>query len=88
MVALFENRFAYLSVSLALLVAGFPLISIGTTTGPQVVWWLGMLALTCGALIPPVQRLWARRPLDVMGDDPDSDDVITEAGEPQKEPEK
>lgn len=88
MVALFENRFAYLSVSLVLLVAAFPLISIGTTTGPQVLWWLGLLALTCGALIPPGQRLWAGRPLDIMGDDPDSDELNVEAEVPQKEPEK
>lgn len=87
MVALFENRFAYLSVSLVLLVAAFPLISIGTTSGPQFVWWLGMLALTCGALIPPLQRVWVGRPMDIEGED-ESDDIQTEAGVSQKESEK
>lgn len=87
MVALFENRFAYLSVSFVLLVAAFPLISLGTTAGPQILWWLGLLALTCGASIPPLQRLWVGRPLDIEGDD-ESDDVQTEAGESQKESEK
>lgn len=88
MVALFENRFAYLSVSLILLVVAFPLISIGTTSGPPLLWWLGIAALAGGALIPPAQRVWAGRPLDVMGDDVDSEDFDTEAGEPRKEPEK
>lgn len=57
MIALFKNRLAYLSVSLVLLVAAFPLISIGTTTGPRPLWWLGLFALGCGGLIPPLQRL-------------------------------
>lgn len=57
MIALFQNRLAYLSLSLVLLVAAFPLISAGTVHGPESLWWLGLLALTCGGLIPPVQRL-------------------------------
>jgi hypothetical protein len=57
MSAIFRNRFAYLSLSLILLVAAFPLISIGTTYGPAVVWWMGLAALGCGGLIPPMQRL-------------------------------
>lgn len=57
MIALFKNRLAYLSLSLALLMIAFPLISIGTTTGPKLLGWLGLLALGCGGLIPPLQRL-------------------------------
>lgn len=57
MIALFQNRLAYLGLSLVLLVAAFPLISAGTAGGPEGLWWAGLLALTCGGLIPPVQRL-------------------------------
>lgn len=57
MITLFKNRLAYLSVSLVLLAIAFPLISLGTTDGPAWLWWAGLLALTCGGLIPPVQRL-------------------------------
>ncbi|TFL11454.1 hypothetical protein CSC67_15865 [Pusillimonas caeni] len=57
MFALFKNRLAYLSVSLILLVCATPLISLGTTTGPSQLWWLGLAALFFGGLIPPVQRL-------------------------------
>lgn len=51
MTTLFRNRLAYLSLSFLLLVAAFPLISIGMTTGPDLLWWLGLLSLTCGGLI-------------------------------------
>lgn len=57
MIALFKNRLTYLSVALILLVVAFPLISIGTTSGPAFLWWTGLLALTAGGLIPPLQRL-------------------------------
>jgi hypothetical protein len=57
MIALLKNRLVYLSTSLVLLVIAFPLISIGTTRGPTVLWWIGLIALGCGGLIPPVQRL-------------------------------
>ena len=57
MIALFKNRLAYLSISFVLLMVAFPLISIGTTRGPAALWWAGLLALGCGGLIPPLQRL-------------------------------
>lgn len=57
MLALFRNRLAYLSVSLVLLVVAFPLISLGTSYGPPLLWWVGLSALVAGGLIPPLQRL-------------------------------
>lgn len=57
MIALFKNRLAYLSVSFILLIAAFPLISLGMTTGLSLLWWTGLLSLGCGGLIPPLQRL-------------------------------
>lgn len=50
------SRFAARNVSLALMLAAFPLISLGTTGGDSTVWWLGLAALALGALVPPVMR--------------------------------
>lgn len=55
------NRLAALSLSLVLLLAAFPLISIGTASGPPLLWWLGLAALGIGGLIPPVRRFVVRR---------------------------
>lgn len=58
------SRLAALSISLVLLLAAFPLISVGTTGGPPVLWWLGLGALGLGGLIPPLRRFVIRdRPL-------------------------
>jgi hypothetical protein len=56
-VALLKNRLAYLSTSFALFLIALPLISIGTTGGPRLLLWTGLVALCVGGLIPPVQRL-------------------------------
>lgn len=55
---LFKNRVVYLSVSFLLLITSFPLINIGTTEGPAFLWWLGLVTLVAGAMIPPAQRLF------------------------------
>ena len=55
---LFKNRVLYLSVSFLLLVASYPLISMGTTGGPDYLWWIGLVSLTLGAMIPPAQRIF------------------------------
>lgn len=57
MIALLRNRLAYLSTSFALFLIALPLISIGTTSGPRLLLWIGLAALCVGGLIPPVQRL-------------------------------
>ena len=50
------SRFAARNVSLVLMLAAFPLISIGTTGDQPTVWWLGLASLALGALIPPAMR--------------------------------
>lgn len=57
MVALLKNPLAYLGTSFVLFLIALPLISIGTTGGSPVLWWIGLAALCIGGLIPPVQRL-------------------------------
>jgi hypothetical protein len=54
---LLKNKLAFMSASFVLLMIAFPLISIGTTRGPAALWWAGLIALGCGALIPPLRRL-------------------------------
>lgn len=53
------NRLAALSLSMLLLLVAFPLISFGTMQGPPLLWWLGLLALVVGGLIPPAARFLA-----------------------------
>jgi hypothetical protein len=50
------SPFVARNVSLLLMLAAFPLISVGTTRGQPLVWWLGVASLGIGALIPPVMR--------------------------------
>ena len=57
MIALLKNPLAYLSTSFVLFLIALPLISIGTTSGPRLLLWIGLVALCVGGLIPPVQRL-------------------------------
>ena len=68
------SRFAARNLSLVLMLAAFPLISIGTATGPAPLWWLGLASLGVGALIPAVLRFLpakdkpARRSATDLGD--------------------
>lgn len=55
------SALASLSLSMGLLLIAFPLISIGTTRGLPFLWWLGLLALVAGGLIPPARRFLAAR---------------------------
>lgn len=50
------GRLSTLSVSLVLLLIAFPLISIGTTSGPPMLWWIGLGALAVGGILPPLRR--------------------------------
>ena len=43
-------------LSLLLLFAAFPLISIGTTGGNSLVWWAGLTSLIVGGLVPVLTR--------------------------------
>ena len=53
------SRLATLGISLLLFLAALPLISIGTTKGPLLLWGLGLIALGIAGLIPPAQRFLA-----------------------------
>lgn len=55
------TRLATLSISLVLLLAAFPLISHGATSGPPALWWLGLAALAIGGLLPPLRRFTIRK---------------------------
>lgn len=57
-----KSRLFTLSLSLVLLLIAFPLISIGTTSGPPFLWWLGLAALVVGGVLPPLRRVFAPAP--------------------------
>ena len=44
------------SLSLVLLFAAFPITSFGTTCGNRLVWWIGLLCLVAGGLLPVLTR--------------------------------
>ena len=43
-------------LALLLLFAAFPIISFGTTSGSGVVWWIGLLSLVLGGVLPILTR--------------------------------
>ena len=51
-----------LSTSLLLMLAAFPLLSIGSTNDQDWLMWLGLLLVTLGGLIPLLRRFISREP--------------------------
>ena len=49
--------------ALLLLFAAFPIISAGTTNGSGLVWWIGLISLVAGGVLP----VWTRY-MDHSGD--------------------
>lgn len=45
-----------LTVALVLMLAAFPVTSVGTTEDQPIVWWIGLVLLAAGALIGPIMR--------------------------------
>ena len=43
-------------LSLLLLCAASPITSFGTTGGNRLVWWIGLLCLVAGGVVPVVTR--------------------------------
>lgn len=44
------------TLALLLLFAAFPIVSLGTTGGNALVWWIGLLSLVVGGVLP----VWTR----------------------------
>jgi hypothetical protein len=51
-----DRKLAIETLSMVLLIASFPIISIGATSGSPVGWWLGFAALVVGAALPVATR--------------------------------
>lgn len=51
-----DKKLTMETLALLLLFAAFPIISFGTTGGSAVVWWLGLLCLVLGGILP----VWTR----------------------------
>ena len=43
-------------LAMLLLFAAFPITSWGTTGGNQLVWWIGLLSLVAGGMLPVLTR--------------------------------
>lgn len=43
-------------IALLLLFAAFPIISVGATGGSFLVWWIGLLSLVLGGVLPVLTR--------------------------------
>lgn len=54
------SRGLILGTSMLLMLASFPLVSIGTMRTSDALWWAGLLALGVGGLIPPLRRLFLK----------------------------
>ncbi len=54
------SRAVILGISMLLLLAAFPLVSLGTMQGNDALWWSGLLSLAAGGLIPPLRRLFLK----------------------------
>jgi hypothetical protein len=50
------TRLTLLTTALVLLLLAFPLVSIGTVQNIEALWWLGLLALLVGGILPPLAR--------------------------------
>ncbi|MBV8755093.1 MAG: EmrB/QacA subfamily drug resistance transporter [Hyphomicrobiales bacterium] len=44
------------TLAFVLLLVAFPITSWGTTAGNSVVWWIGLLSLVVGGLVPVMTR--------------------------------
>lgn len=44
------------TLALVLLLAAFPVTSWGTTAANDLVWWIGLISLVAGGLVPVVTR--------------------------------
>lgn len=44
------------SAALVLLLAAFPIISAGSTSGRAAIWWIGTLAFVAGGVLPVITR--------------------------------
>jgi len=51
-----DRKLTMETFALLLLFAAFPIISFGTTAGSVLVWWIGLLCLVAGGVLP----IWTR----------------------------
>lgn len=63
------RRTTILNIAFLLVLAALPLISIGSSRGPAVLWQIGFALLVMGLLIPPTLRL--RKAISDPTDEPD-----------------
>ncbi|MEX0906651.1 MAG: hypothetical protein WD604_02950 [Balneolaceae bacterium] len=50
------SKTSLLNIALIIMLVPFFLISIGTTEETSSLWWIGLICLVIGGIIPPVTR--------------------------------
>ncbi len=51
-----DSKLLIETVAMILLIAAFPVISLGATADLPAVWWLGFAAFVAGGLLPVITR--------------------------------
>lgn len=51
-----DNKLKIETTAFVLLIVAFPVVSVGAAHGQEVVWWIGLIALVIGGLLP----IWTR----------------------------
>ncbi len=49
------------AVALILMLLAYPIITVGVNIGAAWLWWAGLLSLTVGALVPPVEKFMPKK---------------------------
>lgn len=51
-----DSKLKVETLAFVLLLIAFPIISVGTTRGSGPVWWIGLLAVVLGGVLPVLTR--------------------------------
>jgi len=63
--------------ALLLLIAAFPITSWGTVGGNQLVWWIGLLSLIVGGVLPIITRYMDHSTDTIRDVGPEYDDRVS-----------
>lgn len=65
------------TLALVLLFAAFPIISWGTMGGNRLVWWIGLLSLVAGGVLPILTRYMDHSTDTIRDVGPEYDDRLS-----------
>ena len=65
------------TLALLLLFAAFPITSWGTMAGNQLVWWIGLISLVAGGVLPIITRYMDHSTDTIRDAGPEYDDRVS-----------